>query len=346
MIKKIFVALLLLAGLSANVAFADGTGGFSGAACIGRLFNPMSDTDWNNLYPITIAGVQTGPGVNPPLMYEPPVCVCPGIFGIPSPGIGITFWEPLYVAEIERTAGCLESLGGESIFGASSGATSGFAALNSEQSNRNGLVEANVSRMQIHWYEYPVFGVLDMFQSLACMSAPTFDLAYLTEVDYTWQDDEWGIFFSPEAALFADPVLQAACSLEAVSSTMGFPLDAMIWCSGSWGGTYPLTGNGNQSNSPFTLNNLVMSKFIARQSRLGLQWQTIGPNAICSAMPNPVWVKSQYRIDQVGPVPRYGKPVVIGDEALTQTPQVSNAPTHESTVNLIWQGEQCCVRFW
>jgi conjugal transfer pilus assembly protein TraU len=166
----------------------------------------------------------------------------------------------------------------------------------------------------------------------------------MTEIDPTWQDDAWGVVFSPEAALFANPIAQAACAVDATAATAGYPLDPLFWCAGGWGSTYPLTGNASQNNGPFTMNNLVQAKFIARQHREGLMFQTIGPSALCVSHPNPVWIKGQYRVDQVGPVPRYGVPVPIGSPGYLQAPPVANLPGMEHTDNLIWQGMQCCMR--
>lgn len=334
---KTLVAAVALT-LAPALAFAQTEVAASNSlGCYGKVYNPISDTDWNNLFPITIMGVSTGGGVNPPLMYEPPICMCPGIFGYPTPGIGITFWQPLYVSEIERTPGCLSSLGGVSIL-------SGYSTLQSEQVNEQ-KDGGPVSRMQVHWYEYPLFALMDLFKSLGCYSTSGFNLMYMTEFDPTWQDDEWSAVFAPEAVLFANPIAQAACSIDAIAANANFPIDAMFWCAGSWGGVYPMSGNAGHTNSNFTSNNLIQSKFLARNSRLGLSWATIGPASICSSVPSPIWIKSQYRVDQVGPVPRYGAPVVVGSTGIMQMPPVSNVPTRESTVNLIWQGQQCCVRF-
>ena len=107
----------------------------------------------------------------------------------------------------------------------------------------------------------------------------------------------------------------------------------------------PMAGTANQSINPNQLNNLVMAKFLARQARLGLAWQTIGPDAICGAHPNPIWIKSQYRIDQVYPINRRGSPLVIGALPIKQYPfMLTNPPGLDSTVNLIFEGQECCIR--
>ena len=232
----------------------------------------------------------------------------------------------------------MSTLGGKSIM-------SGYSTLQSEQVNE-GKDGGPVSRMQVHWYEYPVFAMLDMLKSMACRSPSGFNLMYLTEIDPTWQNDEWAAVFTPEASLFTSTLAQASCSIDAVASSVGLTLDPMFWCSGTWGGVYPLSGNASHTNANFTSNNLVQSKFIARQARIGLQWQTIGPTAICTSHPNPIWIKSQFRVNQVAPVARKGNPVVVGDAGMMQWPTVSNMPTRESSANAVWQGQQCCVRVY
>ena len=332
-----FKSLLLIAALLlGSVAQAQVP-----SICSGTLFNPLTDTDWNNLFPITIAGVEVPGGGNsdPPLMKAmPPICTCPTVFGFPMIGIGVTYWQPLFISEVERRPGCLSSLGGVNVL-------PGYSMLHSEQS-ANGEKESNeVNRMQVHWYEYPVFGLLEMMKDVSCTGSSGFNLAYLTEVDPLWQDDLWGAVFTPESAIFANPVATLACSVDAVASTLDYPMDSMFWCAGSWGNTYPMTGNSSHSGDPFTMNNQLQAKFIARNHRMGLGWQTIGPSAICSSHINPVWVKSQYRYNQVAPVIRKGRAVVTGSSGkVFQFPPVTNMPTQEHTINLIWQGQQCCLK--
>jgi conjugal transfer pilus assembly protein TraU len=333
LVKKLLAVAALCLSASAQAVVP--------AACTGKLFNPMTDTDWNNIFPITIAGVPlTGGGnkTSPLMAAMPPVCLCPTVLGIPFIGIGITYWQPLFVSEVERRPGCLSSLGGINVL-------PGYSQLHSEQSNRSGNRGGGVSRMQVHWYEYPVFGMMDMMKSVSCKAPSGFNLSYVTEIDPLWQDDLWGAIFSPESAIFANPVATAACAVDAVASSLSFPLDSLFWCAGSWGNVYPLSGNSSHTGDPFTMNNQLQAKFIARNHRMGLAWQTVGPTAICSSHPNPVWVKSQYRYNQVAPISRRGRAVTTGsDGRLFQFPPITNVPTQEHTVNLIWQGQQCCLK--
>ena len=336
---------LALGPAGAQTAGNQGVGAADSViACHGKTFNPLSDPDWNNFFPITIAGIRMGPNSNPPLMYEPAVCYCPSdLFGEVLPGIGMTYWQPLYVAEIQKIAGCSSSLGGKMLL-------KGYSNLNSEQAfigNLKGSPDtSHTTRMQFHWYEYPIFAMLDLFTDLGCKNGGGFNLAYASEVDPYWQNDVWAGIFNPEAGLFGQLTAQFSCMVDSIGATAGYPVDALFWCAGTWGGVYPMAGTANQSFSTFQVNNLIMAKFLARQARVGLQWQTIGPAAICSSVPNPVWLKSQFRVDQVYPIVRKGKPMVIGAPPILQNPvNVTNYPGWDDTVNLIWQGQQCCVRF-
>lgn len=311
--------------------------------CHGKLFNPISDTNWNDFFPLTIMGMQMGPNGNPPEMYVPPICVCPGAFGIPSPGIGISYWQPTYIAEVERNAGCAASLGGGvSLF-------SGYSLENSEQAytgSDGGTSESSQStRMQIHWYKYPMFSFFSAFNDLGCRSSGGFALAYATEIDPTWQNDLWAGLYSPEAGLFANLPANTACIADAIAANVAYPIDALFWCAGSWGNVYPFSGNSNESQTPFQVDNLELAKFIARLAREGLAWQTIGPSTICGAHVNPIWIKSQYRVDEVYPVITRGSPLVVGALPFKQVPGlITNTPVNTSMVDLIWQGRECCVR--
>ena len=339
--RRVLRALVVSAAafLVASVACAA----IAPTVCHGKLFNPITDTNWNDFFPLTIMGMQMGPNGNPPEMYVPPICVCPGAFGIPSPGIGVSYWQPTYIAEVERNAGCAPSLGGGvSLF-------SGYSLENSEQAytgSDGGTSESSQStRMQIHWYKYPLFSFFSAFNDLGCRSSGGFALAYATEIDPTWQNDLWAGLYSPEAGLFANLPANTACIADAIAANVAYPIDALFWCAGSWGNVYPFSGNSNESQTPFQVDNLELAKFIARLAREGLAWQTIGPSTICGAHVNPIWIKSQYRVDEVYPVITRGSPLVVGALPFKQVPGLlTNTPVNTSMVDLIWQGRECCVR--
>lgn len=326
----------------ATFAMASAAQAIVPTICTGQFFNPITDLDWNYIFPITTFGVEVGNGTNqnPALMRTmPPVCMCPSVLllGMPSPGVGMTWWEPTYMVEIENRPGCLSSLGGIQVL-------ANYSTLASEKSTGEGMDRRNVNRMQVHWMTYPVFEMLDMMTSVTCKNPSGLNVMYMTELDPLWQDDTWSAVFTPEAVLFANPIAVAACAVDAVAATLGQTMDPLFWCAGAWGSLYPLSGNTSHSGRDFAENNLVVAKFIARFSRMGLLWQTIGPTAICFSHPNPIVIKSQYRFNQTAPIPRRGKAVVFGDSADLQIPPLTNMPTKEYTNNMIWQGKQCCNR--
>ena len=87
--------------------------------CKGRLLNPLTDINWNMIFPIRIAGVKATAGQSSSdssATATSALCICPGhIIHLPTPGILVTYHQPLYVEEIAKTPGCLSSLGGLSI---------------------------------------------------------------------------------------------------------------------------------------------------------------------------------------------------------------------------------------
>jgi conjugal transfer pilus assembly protein TraU len=315
----------------------------SSETCRGNWFNPLSDPDYNNIFPFTILGVElySAGNSNPPTMYTDATCYCPTRwFGIYFWGFMVTYWQPIYLVEIGQYAGCGSSIGGEKIL-------DNYDRLNSEQSFHQDTKEgAAVTRMQIHWYEYPIFSIMDYANDFACSNADTqVDLAYMTEIDSGWQSDMWAGVIAPEANLFTSIVAQAACAVDSVAALFSHPIDALFWCAGTWGGIYPLAGNANQSLGTFQVNHLVLAKYLAREARFLKAWMSIGKAAECSPVPNPIWVKTQYRFNQVYPYKRKGKPLVAGASWLRQKPPITNAPTKETTNVLIFQAVQCCVTF-
>ena len=310
---------------------------YAGVICHGRFLNPISDINWSLVFPIKVAGIPMSysvPSNESPLAITSPMCICPGhIFGIPTPGIMVTFHEPLYIQEVTRDAGCFSSLGGLELM-------PGYQEENTDLKETTN----SSSRWQVHWYEYPVFKILQMFQDFTCVSSSDYALAYTTEIDSTWQNDAWGAVFSPEAVVFANPIAQAACIPDAISSTAYFPLDPLFWCAGSWGGLYPFTGNANASAGRLQSAYLVGTKLMAKLARVGFLWDTVGQWATCGPVPSEFLIKSEFTIDPVYPMIHHGMGVPIGAAPMIYLglpPQ--SYPEFENVNNVIFEEQQCCV---
>nr|WP_232371154.1 TraU family protein [Desulfogranum marinum] len=121
---------------------------------------------------------------------------------------------------------------------------------------------------------------------------------WLTEFDPQWQFDELSMFIHPEAVLYANPVMQMACMADATSTNVGFPIDAMPWCIGSGGSSYPMTGHVDNDNI-VQANNTAAARLIYKLNRILL----ICDHALnpCGCLPTPVWVKSNYKMHVVRP---------------------------------------------
>lgn len=330
LLKSIFAILMVFLAFQGG-SYADSK------LCKGRFLNPILDINWDLVFPITVAGMQMSlnhGSPESPLTYLSPVCLCPGhIFGVPTPGVEVTFHEPLYIEEIAKNPGCFSSIGGVKILG----------GYDMEQTDLK--EDANsTSRWQIHWYEYPVFTILKLFQDFVCVQGGGYALAYITELDPTWQNDAWGAVFSPESAIFANKLAAASCAIDAVASAVKHPLDAMFWCAGSWGSVYPLTGNANSSVGRIQSAELVGAKLIARLSRIGMLWDSVGSWAECSPVPMPIWIKSEFTVDPVYPIISSGDGMAIGAPPATNMYKpVESYPLYENINQVIFQEQQCCI---
>lgn len=333
--------------LSARPASASGSGSGSGHVTDrGRMFNPVSDPNWaQDTFPIVISGMAAPPtSENPPTVDEPPICICPThLFGaMEVPGIGVSYWEPQYIAEVTHHPGRMLTLpGGEDILGSTYAKEFGPVHGKSGASETTGE-----TRSQVHWYDYPVLEVVGLAISSACTNSEDgFDLASITEINPLWQGGPWAVYASPEATLFANPLMQFACIADAISATTWFPLDPLFWCAGAWGPVYPFTGNPNTQSTDQGSDALTMSKYIALNFRAAMMWDTIGPQAECNAWPSPIWVKTEFRVDPIYPHPVYGPPIYIGQsEVRWGLGPPANYPTEQDAAYLLWVARQCCLR--
>ncbi len=198
--------------------------------CYGRFPNPFTDVCWKCVFPISIGPLRIDMGMEDSGDSVPLICTCPA----PPPvfvriGFGAGFWEPARVAEVVRTPFCSPLLGGVTL-----GSLAAPSGTNVKTSDRRDAF------YHVHWYIYPLLAWMNLLTDLACVTPESFDVLYITEVDPLWEDDELAFLINPEAALFANPVAQAACAADCAAATLGFPLDPLFWCAGSSSpGTHP-----------------------------------------------------------------------------------------------------------
>lgn len=273
--------------------------------CKNNFINPITDINWEGIFPITVGGIDINLGGSelaedtPPDSIKSPICIC----GIKL-GITAGLWEPARLADTVKDPYCFTTIGTQL-----SNPKPGF--LGGGQKLKEDMSDPNVFQ-QVHWYTFPVFAMLDMFLDSKCLEQGDFDIAYMTEIDPLWNDDILGFILNPEALLFGNLAAQMACVADSVAANASYPLDQLFWCMGSWGSAYPLTGhvaseNYVQSNAALT------ARFIYKLGRESLLMDT-GTN-VCSPIMTPIWVKSHYRMHMIKPV-RDSKIYPIGRSSL------------------------------
>ena len=100
----------------------------------------------------------------------------------------------------------------------------------------------------VHYYTYPLLSWIGALLDLGCLESGGLDIAWVSELDPTWNDEELALLVNPEAVLFADLPAQAACAADCAAASTGLPRDELFWCAGCQGGMYPLTGAGARTS--------------------------------------------------------------------------------------------------
>ena len=308
-----------------------------GSALSARILTSIC---WDCLFPIRLGGsamFSTAPSSGYPAgATDQTVCICNN-GSTPAPGITLGFWNPFQLIEAVRTPGCSVTLGGLTL-----------PAVDPLQlgtkNNRQGDT-ADKSYYHYHSYSFPVLQMLNLLFDAQCMGGAlsNFDILTLSEIDPTWTFDELAFFTAPESAAVALPPAQLACLTDAVAATAGQSLDDLFWCAGSWGSIYPFSGNANGSISPVANTSLLATRALAVQHRRGLAIRSMGNDALCGGVFEPLMDKSQYRMSMFWPLPEANGKHVIGQTPLIWGEWRQIPATGEDSVYLIWRWQDCCL---
>lgn len=307
-----------------------------GSTCSGHFVNPISDICWDCLFPITIGDMPVVSGDYPDTPNPGnPLCLCPtGV--LYRLGMTIGYWEPFALVDVTRKPYCMVNLGMQ---------------MHMKEKDTQGLggsaMPSSVGRnafYYVHWYKYPVVYWLQILTSMACLEGGDMDIAYLTELDPTWNDSELAFSINPEASLFTTPLVRMACAADATKSLYSTAIDGLFWCQGSQGSTYPLSGHVSFQTSPLQAATLLAERMDFKMHREGLVKDSIGSGSpgVCYSYPSPILPKSRYRYQLTNTLPDAASCHPFGQSTTLWETGHMYPGDGDNFGFMIWRKRNCC----
>lgn len=307
------------------------------AVCKSTFVNPLTDTCWECMFPIRLAGVRVSPSSPDPESYlSTPLCSCQD-GAIQRVGLVMGFREPAYMVDVVKDAWCFAGfgvdMGKSSVWGDGSSVNGG-----------DGYGQRSEYSAHTHSYFYNPLFLLELLMDARCLDKSPTGISDISEVRPEHLDGQLNLMLYPQTLLFANPVALAACMADTVAATAGHPVDALFWCAGEWGPIYPLTGYSSAKGaSGVRAAANVAAKSIARSHNNLLLWGTKGMSALCGPYPQPILLKSQYKLQPVRPVRSRLCPAIGRSELLWGAGM--NPPSPKQADNfayLLWRWRDCC----
>ncbi len=308
------------------------------AQCVSSFLNPISGLNWRCAFPMNLGGlIAFGQEADNPDAYTKvgfPICTCLRQGGSTLIGVNVAFWEPARLIETVKDPYCFPSLG--------------VGLPNPKPGSLGG--EANERRtnnfVQAHYYVFPVWAMLKMFVDVPCLagnkvdgSGQDLDLAMITEVLPTWNNDLMAFLINPEALLFANPASVLSCMADAAAATKGMPLNELFWCMGGWPTVYPVAGSV-PSTTQLVGNTTAAGRLLYQAGRAGLLLDH-GIDS-CGAIRTLIWRKRNYRFHFAQPVKggqclSFGTPPALWEH-------FKNKPVDGDNFSFVlFRRVQCCV---
>lgn len=266
--------------------------------CTGKFANPITDICWSCMFPMKIGGktlIAMDQEDTPNPDGTNPVCFCGSP---PNAGLKVSFWEAVRRIDVVREPFCMVSLGGIKM-------DMGFDAPPHGRTTTDAQTKS--SFYQAHWYIDPIMFYIQVIMDSNCLENKGFDVAYLTELDPLWNDDELTRFLNPDVYLFGNMIAQAACAVDCATATLGFPNNLFFWCAGCQGSMYPLNGNVSAHHGGVQASSLIASRLIAKMHREMIMWSASGADGMCGYYPQPLMDKTSYKYQMIYPIPQTQK---------------------------------------
>lgn len=299
----------------------------------GSMVNPVTDVVWDCIFPISIAGIPLDMGNHPPDNDKSGFfCHCAGR-GPLGLGFLVSFWEPARMMDTVKDPFCFPALGLDLPNVSTGIGYSGGGAYTPQ-----GV--GNMAFQHYHYYITPMWAVLNLFTDIPCISDETqFDVAMVSEVRPDWHNDFTAAMLFPETAIMANPATVLACVADAAAAAVQRPIDALYWCMGAWGTTYPATGHITAKDY-VAANAGIAAKAMFVNARTGL----LGDRAVnyCGTSYMPMWVKSHWRIQEVDPV-RDNRCHAIGHPGILWTSRKNKTVGGDNFSWLLFRKVECCV---
>ena len=297
-----------------------------------KFINPVTDICWKCLFPIHVAGANVTPKNKDYVSYSKGLCFCAGT--PPQAGIPLAFWEPAHLVEVTRTPYKLSALGDISL---------AKATVRNRGAVSHVGISGRSSFYNVHYYNFPVLSWLDFLSDFSCIDKSSFDIAYMSEFDPFWNDDEWAAIINPEAYLFASPPAHVACIADCSATAIDKVIDELFWCAGCSGSLYPFVGHVSHHIGGVQASHLLLQRLIAKLHSIGMM-RGYGTNDFCESKLLPRLKKSRYKTQLLQPIAHTTAPCIpLGKSELFWGTSKSFPYKGEDFVYLLWTKKHCCL---
>lgn len=327
-IKKIIALLFIILSVSAGrIEKAEA----ANPSC--DFINPITDVCWWCIFPIRIGGIKVTLGFNN-IDYSDvssPICVC--MTPLPRIGLTVSLWEAPRLAETVYKPFVFPSFC----------LNMNVAKVPAGGNQASNTVNHARFDWQVHWYAYPLTDMLSIAMDFICLEHTGIDLAWVTELDPTWNDSFLNLITYPETILFANPIAEFACIPErAMTAFKRFGFNALFWCAGNWGTTYPFQRTITDTEDPTASAALAVAKVNAELHRNFVAKKTTGSSVLCKLGFSFTFPKKQYKYQLAKPI-KDSHCIPVGEDAIWWT-SLKEPIVHDTYhVFVIWRKRDCCA---